>query len=138
VLLQACEDWPESLQCAVPAVESDGVTPQSAVQSASSKAIYVVPNPYRGSAQWDLTPNAADPTGTHVDFYNMPDGAWTLRIFTISGDLVQTLRQDGSTAGFVAWDLRTKDNLDVAPGLYVYHVDAPKLGSYIGKFAVIK
>jgi len=67
------------------AVESNGVTPQSATTAAASdSAIYVVPNPYRGSAQWDLTPNAADPTGTHIDFFNMPDGDWTLRIFTIA------------------------------------------------------
>ena len=28
------------------------------------------------------------------------------------------------TTGFVPWNLRTKDNLDVAPGLYIFHVDA--------------
>jgi hypothetical protein len=33
---------------------------------------YVVPNPYRGRSDWDLTPNATDPTGTHVDFFNLP------------------------------------------------------------------
>jgi hypothetical protein len=38
----------------------------------------------------------------------------------------------------VPWNLRTKDNLDVAPGLYVYHVEAPGFDSFIGKFAVIK
>jgi hypothetical protein len=38
----------------------------------------------------------------------------------------------------VPWDLRTKDNLDVAAGLYVFHVDAPGIGTYLGKFAVIK
>jgi hypothetical protein len=51
---------------------------------------------------------------------------------------VRTLTHDGSTNGFVAWDLRTKDNLDAAPGLYVYHVDAGSVGSYVGKFAIIK
>ena len=40
--------------------------------------------------------------------------------------------------GFVPWDLRTKDNLDAAPGLYVFHVEAPGLDAYVGKFAVIK
>ena len=28
--------------------------------------------------------------------------------------------------------------LDVAPGLYVYHVDAPGLGTHVDKFAIIK
>ena len=72
-----------------------------------------------------------------MEFRAIPQGA-VIRIYTVHGDLVQTLRQDGSVNGFVPWDLRTKDNLDVAPGLYVFHVDAPSLGTYIGKFAIIK
>jgi hypothetical protein len=56
----------------------------------------------------------------------------------VAGELVQTLNHDGSDEGFVAWDLRTKDNLDLAPGLYIYHVDAGRLGTSIGKMAVIK
>lgn len=54
------------------------------------------------------------------------------------GELVRTLEHDGSYDGFVAWDLRTKDNLDVAPGLYIYHVDGGETGKSIGKFAIIK
>jgi hypothetical protein len=56
----------------------------------------------------------------------------------VRGDLVRTLSQDGSLDGYVAWDLRTKDNLDVAPGLYIYNVEAPGVGDYTGKLAVIK
>jgi hypothetical protein len=40
--------------------------------------------------------------------------------------------------GMVPWDLRTKDNLEAAPGLYLFHVDAGELGTYVGKFAIIK
>ena len=29
-------------------------------------------------------------------------------------------------------------NLDVAPGLYVFHVEAPGMGRYVGKFAILK
>ena len=103
-----------------------------------SQKPYVVPNPYVGSASFEpQIYNAAGRGDRRLEFRAIPTGG-VVRIYTVHGDLVQTLRQDGSTAGFVAWDLRTKDNLDVAPGLYVYHVDAPRLGSYIGKFAVIK
>ncbi len=42
------------------AIEQDGVYPQVAADSKPG-GIYVVPNPYSGSAQWDLTPNASDP-----------------------------------------------------------------------------
>ena len=44
-------------------------------------SVWVVPNPYRGFRQikdrpssWDLTPNASDPTGTHIDFIGLPSG----------------------------------------------------------------
>ena len=42
------------------------------------------------------------------------------------------------TTGMVPWNLRTKDNLDVAPGLYIFHVDAPDVGEHVGRFAIIK
>ena len=64
-----------------------------------TQGVWVVPNPYRGYAQiqqrpsaWDLIARmASDPTGTHIDFLGLPAGKWTIRIFTVSGDLVQEL-----------------------------------------------
>ncbi|MGH2359644.1 MAG: hypothetical protein ACRDGM_03765, partial [bacterium] len=82
-------------------VEADAVVPQVAARA--DKSVWVVPNPYRGygdigrrPSSWDLTPNATDPTGTHIDFFGMPTGNWTISIFTVSGDLVQTLRSTDS------------------------------------------
>jgi hypothetical protein len=79
------------------AVEADAVVPQEATRS--RREVWVVPNPYRGyaeigrrSSSWDLTPNASDPTGTHIDFLGMPAGQWSISIYTVSGDLVQVLR----------------------------------------------
>jgi hypothetical protein len=40
--------------------------------------------------------------------------------------------------GMEPWDLLSKDNLSMSYGVYIYHVDAPGIGEYIGKFAVIK
>ena len=40
--------------------------------------------------------------------------------------------------GTEIWDMLTKDQLDIAYGLYIYHIDAPGIGKKIGKFAVIK
>ena len=72
-----------------------------------------------------------------MEFRGLPSKA-TVRIFTVVGELVQTLNHDGSTDGYVTWNLRTKDNLDVAPGLYVYRVEAEGYSSQMGKFAIIK
>src|SRR5204862_3709805 len=84
---------------------------------------YVVPNPYLGAASFEPAPfNIKGRGERRVEFRDVPLGA-TIRVYTVHGDLVQTLRQDGSLDGFVAWNLRTKDNLDVAPGLYIFHVE---------------
>ena len=72
-----------------------------------------------------------------IEFRNLPQKC-TIRIYSVHGELVQTLYQDGSTAGMVPWNLRTKDNLDVAPGLYIYQVEGGTMGTSIGKFAIIK
>lgn len=99
---------------------------------------YVVPNPYVGAASFEPQRFASSGRGERrMEFRSIPQGG-LVRIYTVHGDLVRTLRQDGSLDGYVPWDLRTRDNLDVAPGLYVYHVEAPGLGTYVGKFAVIK
>jgi hypothetical protein len=99
---------------------------------------YVVPNPYVGSASFEAERFAISGRGERrIEFRNLPEKC-TIRIFTVRGELVQTLSHDGSMLGFVAWDLRTKDNLDVAPGLYIFHVDGNDLGKKIGKFAIIK
>ncbi len=99
---------------------------------------YVVPNPYVGSASFEPERFAVSGRGERrIEFRDVPTGC-TINIYTVRGELVQTLRQDGSNDAFIAWNLRTKDNLDVAPGLYIFNVDGGSLGSSTGKFSIIK
>ncbi|GJM43777.1 MAG: hypothetical protein DHS20C21_06190 [Gemmatimonadota bacterium] len=99
---------------------------------------YVVPNPYVGSASFEAERFAVSGRGERrLEFRGLPRSA-TIRIYTVQGALVRTLAHDGSNEGYVEWDLRSKDNLDIAPGLYVYHVDGGAAGEKTGKFAVIK
>ncbi len=99
---------------------------------------YVVPNPYVAAASFEPERFAVSGRGERrIEFRGLPQNC-VVRIYSVRGDLVRTLRHDGSNDGFVAWNLRTKDNLDVAPGLYVFHVDGGALGTRIGKFAIIK
>jgi hypothetical protein len=107
-------------------------------QAEFSQKPYVVPNPYLGAAGFEPERFAVLGRGERrIEFRALPRSS-TVRIYTVRGDLVQTLRHDGSDNGYVAWNLRTKDNLDVAPGLYIFHVDAPGVGTHTGKFAVVK
>jgi len=99
---------------------------------------YVVPNPYVASSSFEPERFATSGRGVRrLEFRAIPAGS-LIRIYTVRGELVQTLRHDDSITGMVPWDLRTKDNLDVAPGLYIFHVDAGDLGEHVGKFAIIK
>jgi hypothetical protein len=108
------------------------------VGTAAKGEPYVVPNPYLGAASFEPAPfNIKGRGERRIEFRGISQGA-VVRIYNVHGDLVQTLRQDGSFDGFVAWNLRTKDNLDVAPGLYVYRVEGPGQPGFTGKFAVVK
>jgi hypothetical protein len=112
--------------------------PQKAKADFDNKP-YVVPNPYLGAASFEPQRFAVSGRGERrIEFRNLPQSC-IIRIFTINGELVQTLYHEGSiTQGYIAWDLRTKDNLEVAPGLYLYHLESKDLGSFVGKFAIIK
>ncbi len=101
--------------------------------------IYVVPNPYVATSAFEpRNPIARTERGERrLYFANVPKQC-TIRIYTLAGELVETLYHDTTLDnGKVFWDMRTKDNMNLAYGLYIFHVDSP-VGSYIGKFAVIK
>ncbi|KAB2908530.1 MAG: hypothetical protein LC102_05280 [Ignavibacteriales bacterium] len=100
---------------------------------------YVVPNPYVAAASFEPQRYGVQGRGERkMEFRNLPPNC-TIRIYTVTGELVQTLHHDGNILqGVVPWDLRTKDNLEVAPGLYIYHVDAGEAGTFIDKFAIVK
>ena len=117
---------------------AERVDPALAAAQAAVEKPYVVPNPYVGSASFEPERFAVSGRGERrIEFRALPPSA-AIRIYNVRGDLVQTLRHDGTSAGYVAWNLRTKDNLDLAPGLYIFHVEATGVSDYVGKFAVVK
>ncbi|MCH8836505.1 MAG: hypothetical protein IIA60_01755 [Candidatus Marinimicrobia bacterium] len=104
--------------------------------------IAVVPNPYVAVASWERKQTGSAGIGSRgerrINFIHLPQMA-TIRIYTIRGDLVDVIEHASSIENSSSsWDLRTREGLDVAFGIYVYHVDAGKLGEKIGKFAIIK
>jgi hypothetical protein len=108
--------------------------------------IRVVPNPYIVTNSWEpLNPYSSGHGPRELHFINLPPKC-TIRIFNVRGQLIDTIEHDAYVGegdpqiwnGTEIWDMLTKDNLDIAYGVYVYHVDAGKWGQKIGKFAVIK
>ena len=94
--------------------------------------VRVVPNPYRGSAEWEL------PYANKIAFVNLPPMC-DIQIYTLSGDHVETLehRSYGGDEGEEYWDLTNSDGRLVCTGLYVYCVQTSD-DHVISKFAVIR
>ncbi len=103
--------------------------------------IFVAPNPYvYGDPQ--RTFGSSNPFA--VEFRNLPEKA-TIRIYTLSGDLVRTIEHKpdarGNIYGSEPWDQKTESGLLVAPGLYIYHVephDPDISGTFTGKLMIIR
>ncbi len=93
--------------------------------------ITVAPNPYVGSAEWELV----DYEGK-ILFSNLP-ARCTLQIYNLAGDLVYSVEHNNADLGTESWNLLTHDRQSVASGLYLYSVNAPGLWQKIGKFAII-
>ena len=92
--------------------------------------VIFVPNPYRlnGSSR-------------SMEFRNLPHRA-TIRIYNSTGDLVKQIDHLNNTS-IQRWDGRNEVGEQIAPGIYVYHIEALREGqrgknSGSGKFAVIR
>lgn len=99
--------------------------------------VYVVPNPYIAYSKSEEPGRTQDLRGEReVQFRNLPPKC-TIRIYTITGELVKTLRKDDMTSQ-ISWNLLTFEGQRTAYGVYIYHVDAPGVGEKIGRLALIK
>lgn len=102
--------------------------------------IYTVPNPYiaASSLEQHIVSREVGRGERRIDFVNLPQNC-TISIFTSSGRLVRKIEHSSSIGdGRASWDLTTMDGLEVAHGIYFYHVDAKEIGQKIGKLAIIK
>ncbi len=100
--------------------------------------VAVVPNPYVGAASWEPLTTTVGRGERRIYFIHLPHEC-TIRIYTMSGKLVDAIEHNSSfDDGQAAWDLVSKDGMDIAYGVYIFHVDAPGIGEKIGRFAIIK
>ena len=102
--------------------------------------IAVVPNPYMVTNPLEpKNPLITSGRGERViQFIHLPRKC-TIRIYNLRGYLVDIIKHNGDLDdGMEKWDLVSKDGIDVAFGIYIYHVETESLGDKIGRFAVIK
>ncbi len=133
------------------------------------REVKAVPNPYRADQNYHLYGYAPGNSADSLRWENQDDGSDTfwpqqdrrmefinlpqqclIRIYTVSGDLVQILPHnvdgDGNTSWAAdyseAWDLNSRNFQQVASGLYFFSVEDKTPGNegdiYTGKFVIIK
>jgi hypothetical protein len=103
--------------------------------------VRAVPNPYVVANLFEqpLPPTVRGRGERIINFINLPPGS-KINIYTSSGNLVRTLEHDGNiNNGSLSWDVRTKEGLDVAYGVYFYVVEVEGISDKkMGKLAIIK
>jgi hypothetical protein len=101
--------------------------------------IRIVPNPYIAAEVWEpRNPYSSGRGPRELHFINLPKKC-TIRIFNVSGILVDKIEHENTLDnGTAIWDMLSRDNLSIAYGIYVYHIDAPGIGEKTGTFAIIK
>ncbi|MBM4161273.1 MAG: hypothetical protein FJ217_09270 [Ignavibacteria bacterium] len=107
--------------------------------ASSLDKIKVVPNPYLAAATWEpRNPYASGRGPRSIHFNHLPQQC-TIRIYSVSGELVATIEHNSALLdGSAEWNLLSRDNLPVSYGVYIYHIDAPGVGEKVGRFAIIK
>jgi hypothetical protein len=121
---------------------------QSDISKSALDLIKVVPNPYYGSSSYE----SLNRTDNRVRITNLPSKC-TIKIYTMNGVLVRTFKRDVSgqedlyvanvggndirqsqRISYLDWDLKNQNNITVASGLYIFHIDAPGVGEKVVKW----
>jgi len=109
-------------------------------ESIDLSEIKVVPNPYVAATALESSLSTGITSGRgerKIEFQNVPSDA-VIKIYNIRGQHITTLNHDGDIFdGSVEWNLRTKENMDIAYGVYLYVVES-SMGVKKGKVAIIK
>jgi hypothetical protein len=105
--------------------------------------VLVVPNPYRvdqdytyESGGWEGRTRTWTENRRLIRFIHLPP-ICTLKIFSLSGDVVATLYHDSLPEGELDWNMLSESGRAIASGVYVFTVDS-EYGRQMGKFVIIR
>ncbi|MCK4577644.1 MAG: hypothetical protein KAU50_02565 [Candidatus Marinimicrobia bacterium] len=109
--------------------------------------VCVVPNPYRGDVdynaynpKWEKNPPGRTwmEQDRRIQFINLPNQC-EIRIYTLAGDLVNTLWHDDPERGYMDWNLTSQVGQAISSGIYLFSVRGNHNGKVqVGKFVIIK
>ncbi len=120
----------QNLVTAIPGSENTGL---------ECSSVRVIPNPYIAYSGLNETEYMR-----RISFTDLPE-RYDLKIYTINGEFVwqQDETYDVAGDGVTFWNLRTINNQEVAPGLYIYTVqalteDRTAVCDYVGKLVIVR
>ncbi len=90
--------------------------------------VNVVPNPYYGYNNYES--NRLD---SKIKITNLPKEC-TIKVFTLDGTLVKTLKKDDDSITSLTWDMKNEQSIGIASGFYIFHVKSPGIGEKIIKW----
>jgi hypothetical protein len=109
--------------------------------------VAVVPNPYRGDVPyysynppWEKPPAGRKwlEQDRRIQFINLPNQC-EIKIYTLAGDLLNTIYHDDPTRGYEDWNLTSSVGQAVSSGIYLYTVQDTRTGEVqVDKFVIIK
>lgn len=112
--------------------ELEGIQTGNEIAKQHLDKIGVFPNPYFGYSMRERSVRE-----TLVTFNNLPPTC-TIRIFTLNGELVRTIRRKESHhTSLEDWNLKNQSGVPVASGMYIVHVETP-VGSKVLKLAIVQ
>ena len=110
----------------------DNVIPGYTPEFGQTLNVKVVPNPYIVHSKLNETEYLRQ-----IRFTHLPEQC-QIQIFTVTGEFVFKLDHKSETDGNAFWDLRTINNQEVSPGLYLFTVSSNGRETFIGKFAIVR
>ena len=110
----------------------DNVIPGYTPELGQTLNVKVVPNPYIVHSKFNESEYLRQ-----IRFTHLPTKC-EIQIFTVSGEFVFKLDHASEVDGNAVWDLRTINNQEASPGLYLFSVSSPGRETFIGKFAIVR
>jgi hypothetical protein len=120
--------------------------PSTEIVEEQGLGVIVYPNPYRidggyaraGYENRDRTRSAE--RARAINFANLPN-ICTIRIYTLSGDLVKEIRhyrpEGGPDAQQETWNMLSRNTQAITTGIYIWSVRS-EMGEQLGKLVIIK
>ena len=101
---------------------------QNEIAKANLDKTNLVPNPYYGFSEYEKSK-----INNEIKITNLPKEC-TVKIFTLDGSLVKTLKKDNDEQTYISWNLNNEQGIKIASGLYIFHINAPGIGEKIIKW----